>query len=116
MRNSSKGKRPFSQILIEATDEGLEAFGEQTKNVVYYHLEREFGVRKEEIPQKLEEFDKGLKNLFGLGGELVETHILKNLYRRLGQTFEAIENRNFQNCIRDAERNFRERSRRLEDE
>lgn len=83
--------------------------------MAYHHLERDLGVRREEIPRRLEEFDSGLTNLFGVCAGLIETYAIKNLYRRLDETFEAVENKNFQDRVQDAERIFKARIQRPKD-
>jgi len=55
---------------------------------MYYQTEKRFQVSREEIPQKLEAFQKALEGLFGFGASVIEILIVKRLYEGLGLSFE----------------------------
>lgn len=77
----------LSDTLLQATDHGLLALGEIASESVYNRIEKTHGVRREEIPQKLDIFHKALVDLLGAGASVVEKLIAKNLYSRLGLNF-----------------------------
>jgi len=83
----------FKALLFEAVDEGLKAVpGETGKEVVYYHLQSVYGLRKESIPEHPETFIEFLNRLFGAGAELIERVIVKKLCLKLGIRHEVAEN------------------------
>lgn len=84
----------FKRVLIEAVDNGLLNLGESPRSAIYFHLERNLQLKREEIPEKVEKFAQGLENIFGPGSRVVVRVIAKDLYTRLG--FEFKEKRNFE--------------------
>jgi hypothetical protein len=96
-------KETFKQILLEAVEEGLLTLGESGREAVYFHLQNLYGVKKEEIPNKLEEFADGLRKIFGLGAAVIEKAIIKSLYGKIGMKHEERKDYSFLRYIRDAE-------------
>jgi hypothetical protein len=77
-------KHNFEKALIEAVDEGLACLGESGRKAVYYHVEKLFGIKKWEIPLRVEDFAKALEKIFGPGSMLIEIQIMKSLYSKIG--------------------------------
>lgn len=88
-RNLSRNKLiPSEEIrigtaLLETIDETLEMLGAKVKLFVYHHLDKKFGLQRDEIPSKVEIFSKGLMSLFGSISKQIELLILKKLCQRL---------------------------------
>lgn len=80
--------RDVAGNLILAVDEALLVPGEIVKTAIYERVERSYQLRREEIPEKLETFHRALQDLLGEGGKVMEMLIVRNLYRRLGLSFE----------------------------
>jgi hypothetical protein len=81
-----KRKSKFNEKLMVAIDEVLRnTFGEAGP-LIYSYLESQ-SVKREEIPERLEDFAECLRN-FSAGGSVVGTMILSNLYSKLGLEFE----------------------------
>jgi hypothetical protein len=82
----------FDAILLESVDEALSALGDPVKRAIYFHLEQSFGIRKDEIPQRLADFKQALENILGahacVGGEFTEILVLKKLYEKVGEVFK----------------------------
>jgi hypothetical protein len=53
-------KENFEKLFMEAVDEGLKVLSESGRQMVFFHLERSFSIRREDIPKKPEAFVKGL--------------------------------------------------------
>lgn len=66
----------FRKAILEATDEGLMILGESVGRTVYYHIERNHRVKREEIPDRLEAFHEALESIFGAGAIILEDRIL----------------------------------------
>jgi hypothetical protein len=79
--------RRFRKILLEAADYGLAVFGERVHQAIYDHIERRYQIRREEIPEHLETFQKALEGILGRGSKVVEKLIAKHLYDRLDLNF-----------------------------
>ncbi|MEM4713107.1 MAG: hypothetical protein QXQ61_00995, partial [Candidatus Bathyarchaeia archaeon] len=84
----NREKSLVERALIEAVDEGLLMLGESGREAVYFHLQNLYGVKKEEIPVKLEEFADGLRKIFGLGAAVIEKAIIESLYDKIGMKHE----------------------------
>lgn len=72
-------KPSFDKLLLEAVEEGLGALGESPKQAIYFHLEKSFNIRKEEIPHRIEAALVAIEKIFGVGAKFIETEILNNL-------------------------------------
>lgn len=85
MEPNAKGPKEeqFDEFLVEAIDEALSSLGEPVKNTVYQHLEDDFNIPKNEIPQKIEDFSDIIHKIFGLGASRLEIKFMKNLSSKL---------------------------------
>ena len=81
-------KLDFEKLFLEAVDEGLSSLGESSKEAIYFHLDKDFNVRKHEIPDKIEAFVGAVENIFGLGANFLEIAIMKQLRAKMGQQFK----------------------------
>lgn len=79
-------KRDFEKILLEAVDEGLSSLGESSKLAIYFHLEENFKVKKEEIPCKVDMFAEAIEKMFGQGANFLEIMIMQRLHEKIGET------------------------------
>lgn len=104
-------RKSFEKLLLEAVDEALASLGDSAKQAIYFHLERKFKIRKSEIPCRVEEFAKGLKEIFGLGAQFIEILVMKRLYERIGQPLEWDESKElvFTEYVAAAKRSFQKR-------
>jgi len=102
----------FDALLLDSIDEALSSLGESIKRTTYFHLEQSFDIRKDEIPHRIGTFAHALENIFGVGGDLIETTILKKLYEKVGQIFtpNSPGKTTFLQYITAAERVFEERN------
>ena len=93
----------FEKTLLRAVDDGLLLLGETPRKAIYYHLNENFQLERENIPQEIEKFARALNAIFGSGAGLIEKFIVKELYRGLKFNFEETENFEFANYVRQAE-------------
>ena len=82
-RNSDIMNTRLNEALIEAVDAGLLFLGENSKKAIYFYLERNCKIRREEIALKFEGFRKALEDMFGSGAELINAVIMKELQTKL---------------------------------
>jgi hypothetical protein len=83
LRMAARNK-DFDKLLLTSIDEALLTLGESAKQSTYFHIERTFEVTREEIPQNLEDFQKALEKIFGIGARYIEILIMKYLYAKMG--------------------------------
>jgi len=77
-------EKAFQKLLLEAVDSALSSLGDSAKQSIYFHLEKEFDIAKDEIPVRIEDFDHGLERIFGEGTRFLEVLIMKELYEKMG--------------------------------
>jgi len=77
-------KRDFEKLLLEAIDEGLASLGESSKEAIYFHLDKSFSIKKQEIPDKVEAFTGAIENIFGWGANFLEILIMEKLHEKVG--------------------------------
>jgi hypothetical protein len=81
-------RRGFETLLLEAVDEQLTSLGESSKQALYFHLEKGFNIRKNEIPYKTEAFVTAMEKIFGLGADYLEILIMKSLHDKIGKRID----------------------------
>lgn len=81
-------KKTFEELLLEAIDDALASLGSSVRQSVYFHLGTKFGVSRSTIPDQLDDFERSLERIFGLGSRFLEILILKKLYERIRQPLE----------------------------
>jgi len=89
-------KQDFEKLLLEAIDEGLSSLGESSKQAIYYHLEKSFNLKKQEIPYSIEAFANAIEKIFGLGANFLEILIMKRLYEKMGRNFKLRTSKNLE--------------------
>jgi hypothetical protein len=73
----------FDDILLETIDETLSSLGEPAKNAIYFHLENNFRVSKNEIPKKIYEFSDFIQKIFGSGAGRLEIKFMSTLHSKI---------------------------------
>ena len=73
----------FDKLLLDAVDSAFSSLGDSAKKSIYFHLETKFKVPKAKIPYRLEDFQNGLENIFGVGTRFLEILIMKKLYETM---------------------------------
>jgi hypothetical protein len=91
----------FELILFEAVDEGLSILGESVKLAIYFHVEKEQSIEKEEIPQKIGEFSSAIGKLFGPGARVIENIILQKLCEKLGLDYKDVKNKDLPTVVEE---------------
>lgn len=95
----------FEGIFLEAVDEGLySALGENPTMAIYYHFEKKQLLNREDIPYKPEVFADALDKILRVKAAVIETSIVKNLYKKLELNHGGMEDKNFWSCIEYAKR------------
>jgi hypothetical protein len=82
----------FNLLLLDSIDEALLSLGESAKHSIYFHIEKNFQVDRDEIPQELEHFQVALEKIFGVGARYIEILIMRSLYDKVGRPFSLGKN------------------------
>lgn len=104
--------RDFEKLLVEAVDDGLSTLGDSAKQAIYYHLEKSFNVKKEEVPCKMTAFTQAIQNIFGAGANFIEILIMKKLYEKIDRSIKwnQFEGFGFAQNVSEAKRVFQEKN------
>jgi len=80
--------RNLDKILEEAIEEGLNVLGSSGKQMLFFHLEKNYRLKKQEITRKPEAFAVAIEEIFGAGASVLEKIIVKNVYSKLGLKYQ----------------------------
>jgi len=75
----------FESEIVKCVDRGLDAIGQNVKQVIYWHLENRLNIKRSEIASKPEAFIKALESMFGEGAR----HLEKAIIREISMTFDV---------------------------
>ncbi|MCW4017348.1 MAG: hypothetical protein NWF00_01480 [Candidatus Bathyarchaeota archaeon] len=89
MAVKSKG---FNKILLDSIDKALFSLGGSARQSIYFHIENNFKMSKNDIPKNLTHFQSALEAIFGVGSRYLEILIMKNLYSEIGQPLQLEDN------------------------
>ena len=84
-------QKKFNEYLSEAIDEALTSLGAPVKNAVYFQLDNNFDIPKNEIPNQIEKFSCIIHKIFGLGASRLEIKFIKNLHSKIRVNIEFTE-------------------------
>lgn len=84
------------KVILEVIDRGLAALGESPKHALWYCLEKDFKLTRQNIPRNLEVFEKSLQGFFGLGYNFLEDLFKNYLSEKTGETFSS---QSFTECV-----------------
>jgi hypothetical protein len=73
----------FSDVLLKAIDGALLSLGKSVKSSIYFHLENSMGIKRNEIPFRIADFQNALERIFGIGERHLEILFMKSLYGKL---------------------------------
>ena len=101
----------FERLLLLAVDQALSSLGESSKQAIYFHLDKDFSIEKQEIPHKIEPFKEALEEVFGAGASFLEILIMKRLYETISINIQWKESQEFtfRDYVAAAKRAFEER-------
>jgi len=77
------GDEKFAAVLLEAIDKAFASLGESVKEAIYFHLEHNFMIARQDIPDKIDDFSVLIERIFGLGARNLELLIMQNLYEKI---------------------------------
>jgi hypothetical protein len=81
--NRTDTRKKFEVILMEAIDEALLTLGESIKTAIYFHLEYNLVIPKQDIPFRVDDFSDALERIFGIAAKQLEILIMKKLHQKV---------------------------------
>jgi hypothetical protein len=82
-------QKKFDESLSEAIDETLTLMGAPIKNTMYFRIENNLKIPKNEIPKHIEEFTVLLNKTFGLGASLFEIRCMQRLHSKINVNIQV---------------------------
>jgi hypothetical protein len=80
----------FWNLFSEAVDSAFSMLGDQGMRLVYHHLEDNYEISREKIPNEVGRFAEILEKVFGQAARLFEIRIMGVLHRKVpGFNFSA---------------------------
>jgi len=102
-----KNKDKFNKLLLKVIDEELkQIFGEAATLMIYSHLRKNYSLKREEIPDKLEIFVKGLEEFLSSGAHVVEKMVLRKVYSSFGFQCRIKEGYSFTDYVSELKKNI----------
>lgn len=74
------GKNLYGNTITETLNELL---GREASTVIFYHLEKTFKLSQDEIPNRIEDLDNALENIFDGTASLIKQEISRRLRRKI---------------------------------
>ena len=75
---------------MESIDESFTALlGQTAKNALYAYLVKTRALGREEIPERLDDFDECMQETFGQAAVVIERNILARFYDKLGLNYSG---------------------------
>lgn len=81
----------FGKLLLKAVDSALLSLGDSARQSVYFHLEKKFRITREDVPNRIDDFSRGLERIFGEGAKFLEILVMKKLYEEMGFKGEILK-------------------------
>lgn len=105
-------RKDFEKLMLEAVDEGLSALGESSRQAIYFHLDKSFDIKREQIPDRLNAFAQAIENIFGAGAGCLEVLIMRKIHEKIGGVVEWDESKGFSfiEYVSVAKRSFQDRT------
>lgn len=102
-----KSKDKFNKLLLKVIDEELkQIFGEAATLMIYSHLKKNYSLKREEIPEKLEIFVRGLEEFLSSGAHVVEKMVLRKVYSSFGFQCQIKEGYSFTDYMSELKKNI----------
>lgn len=89
---------------MESIDGALSVLGIEPSAAVYQYLGTICSLPKEEIPDRIGDFDKGIRKALGAASKVIERLIVRKLFQILTLSLRESQDQDFLDYIEDARR------------
>ena len=86
-----------NSMILEVIEKGLDALGTSPKQAIWVFLEKDFNVKRKELPGNIKDFHDALQKIFGLGYKFLDTLFCRYLEESTGKQFP--KNQSFVECV-----------------
>jgi hypothetical protein len=91
---------------MESMDEALLVLGIEPSAAVYQYLVTICSLPKQDIPDRIEDFDNGIKKALGAASKVIERLIVRKLFQKLSLSLRESQDQDFLDYIQDARRRY----------
>ena len=84
-------------LILDVIDKGLDALGQSPKNAIWFLLENDFKLNRNELPENVRDFQEVLQKIFGMGYNFLDTLFRHYLEEATGKTFR--KDQSFCDCV-----------------
>lgn len=107
MGSKADRQEEFDTAFLDVIDNCLrQVFGEKTSQAILLHFERNKGLKREEIPCRIEEFNSGLAELMERGAPVLERMFIKFLCSKLQLEYESNPELTFTDHVQKLRKRF----------
>jgi len=78
-------KNVFDGILLDAINQTLFSLGKYRRKKVFSYLEKELGIKRQDIPSKIPEFSYAVEKALGSEAFNYKTRLLIEIQKKLGE-------------------------------
>lgn len=96
----------FAQVLLECIDQSLSVLGNEPSIAMYQFLSTICSLPKNEIPDRIREFDAGISKALGGASKVIERMILRKLFGKLSFVFRESQGLDFADYVDEAKRRY----------
>ena len=92
-------RKTFNEILMECIEEILTAIGGSAKHMIYFFLNQDLGITKDQIPNRIDDFAETIESIFGAGAKPIERHLIKQIEAKTKITYPfPVQASSLQDC------------------
>ncbi len=90
-------------VLTVAVERGLSVLGESIAQVIFYHMDKKYSLKRHEILKKPDRFVEALQDMFGSGAATIEKLIIESICSSIGLSPSNLNTLTLSQCIKEAE-------------
>jgi len=99
----------LDRFVLEAVDEVLKSvFGSKSVKVIYDSLDRRMGLKRQDIPSRIEDFCAGIEMLLGSNNSVLDRLMLRGLCSKLQLDYDQSSKTSFLDYVQLLRRRFGE--------
>jgi hypothetical protein len=84
-------------LIIRIVDKGINSLGENSAQLLWSLLEKDYGINKTKIPENLPVFLEALQKIFGLGYSFLDSILQTLLQQSTGENLKVYKS--FAQCV-----------------
>jgi hypothetical protein len=85
------------ELIIQIVEKGINSLGDNSAQLLWSLLEKDYGINKTKIPQNLPGFLETLQKIFGLGYNFLDSILQTLLQQSIGENLKVYKS--FAQCV-----------------